>query len=216
MPRHGHRHRLVLYAYMLNRWWKYTLGIGIVLLAMAAELAILPIKVPQYYFLWTPDWVLWAVMGAGAYAILLSIFLIAVRNLAYIQPFDSHLRLIIPFLRVDISYRRILKSSSVEMQHLFPVGRYRGLWQRLLRPLANQTAIVLDLNGWPLPRWMLGLFLSPFFFPDKSARLALLVPRWMDFSMDMDNFRSNWIESQHGPGSSPRLDLLASISKSRK
>ncbi len=86
------------------------------------------------------------------------------------------------------------------MQHLFPVSRYKGLRQRLLRPLANETAIVLDLKGWPLPRWMLNLFLSPFFFPDKSARLALLVPKWMDFSMDMDNFRSNWIDSQHWAG----------------
>ncbi len=117
---------------------------------------------------------------------------------------------------MNISYRRILKTSSVEMQHLFPIGRYKGWRQKLLRPLASQTAIVLEMNGWPLPRWVLDLFLSPFFFPDRSARLALLVPKWMEFSMEMESFRSTWLDSQHGPGSSPQSDLLASISKSRK
>ena len=38
MPRSGHRHHLVLYTYMLNRWWKAILGIGIVLLVLAAGL----------------------------------------------------------------------------------------------------------------------------------------------------------------------------------
>jgi hypothetical protein len=216
MPRNGRRHRLVLYTIMLNRWWRYTLGIGLVLLALAAALAILPLQLPQYHILWVSDWILWLVVGSGGYALVLSVFLIAIRNLAYVQPCDTNLRLVTPFFRLDISYRRILKASSVEMQHLYPFRRLTGLRQRLLRPLANETAIVLDLKGWPLPRWVLDLFLSPFFFPDKSARLALLVPKWMDFSMDMDNFRSNWVDSLHGPDGTPQSDLLASISKSRK
>jgi hypothetical protein len=216
MPRKGRRHRLVLYTHILNRWWKYTLGIGVVLLALAAGLAILPMRLPQYHFMWIPDWILEVVLGAAGYAIVLSLLFIAIRNLAYVQPFASYLRLVTPFLRLDISYRRILKASSVEMQHLFPYGRYKDWRQSLLRPLASQTAIVVDLKNWPLPRWMLGLFLSPFFFPDRSVRLALLVPKWMDFSMDMDNFRSNWLDSQNGPGGTPVTDLLASISRSRK
>ncbi len=86
MPRNGHRHRLVLYTYMLNRWWKFTLGIGIVLLALAAGLAILPIQVPQYHFLWVSDRVLWVVAGAGGYAVLLIHFFIHHSQSAYVQP----------------------------------------------------------------------------------------------------------------------------------
>jgi hypothetical protein len=216
MARYGQHHRLVLYTTMLNRWWKYTLSIGIILLALAAGLAFLPIRLPNYRFLWVSDTNLLVAAGAGLYALVLSIFLIGIRNLAYIQPFTNHLKLVTPFLRLDISYRRILKASSVEMQHLFPYGRYKDWRQGLLHALASDTAIVLDLKGWPLPRWALEMFLSPFFFPDKTARLALLVPNWMDFSLDFESFRSTWLDSLREPDITPQSDLLASISRSGK
>ena len=85
-----------------------------------------------------------------------------------------------------------------------------------MRPLAAQTAIVLEMRGWPLPHWVLNLFLSPFFFPDKTSRLALLVPKWMDFSMEMEGFRSNWLDAQHEPDYDPQSALLASISHAKK
>jgi len=216
MPHNGHRHRLVLYTYMLKHWWKYTLWIGIILLALAAGLRILPPRLPQYHFLWESDMTLWAVAGAGGYAVLLSVFLIIISKSAYVQPIVTHLRLNTPFLRMNISYRRIRRASSVEMQHLFPIDRYKGWRRRLLRPLARQTAIVLEMDGWPLPRWVLSLFLSPFFFPDKTSRLALVVPMWMEFSMEMENFRSTWLDSLHEPDSNPQSALLASLSNSKR
>jgi hypothetical protein len=214
MPRNGHRYRLVLYTIMLDRWWKYTIGIGAVLLLLAEGLTILPLRLNQYHFLGLSDLIQLMVAGAGVYALMLSLFLIAIRNMAYVQPCADHLRLVTPFLRLNISYRRLLTASSVEMQHLFPVERYKDWRQGLLCPLAGQTATVLDLRGWPLPRWVLDLFLSPFFFPDKSCRLALLVPRWMDFSIDLESLRSTWLDSLNEPAASPRSDLLASITKS--
>jgi hypothetical protein len=216
MPRSGRRHSLVLYTVTLDRWWKFTLWIGAVLLLLAAGLAILPMRLMQYHFVMLSAWILLVVAGAGGYAIMLSFFLIAIRKMAYVQPFAAHLRLVTPFLRLDISYRRILRASSVEMQHLFPFEKYKDWRQRILRPLASNTAIVLDLKGWPLPRWVLDLFFSPFFFPDKTSRLALLVPNWMDFSMDMESLRSTWLDSLHETGRTPQLDLLASITKSHQ
>jgi hypothetical protein len=216
MPRSGRRHCLVLYTYMLDRWWKSTLRIGILLLALAIALWFLPIQLPQYHFLWVSDLTLGLIAGAGAYAIILSVLLIFLRKSAYVQPFPAYLLLITPFLRLNISYRRILQASSVEMQHLFSFGRNKGLRKRLLRPLASQTAILLEMRGWPLPRWFLSLFLSPFFFPDRTPRMALLVPNWMDFSVDMENFRSTWLESLRQTGNSPQSDILASIKKAKK
>jgi hypothetical protein len=216
MPRNGHRHRLILYTYMLNRWWKLSLGIGAIVVAMAIGLRILPGQLPQYHFLMVSDFTLWAVAGAGGYAVLLSFFLIAIAKSAYVQPCATHLRLITPFLRMNISYRRIRKASSVDMKHLFAVSSYKGWRFRLARPLAAKTAIVLEMQGWPLPHWVLNLFLSSFFFPDKTSRLALLVPKWMDFSMEMESFRSNFLDSQHETGNDPQSALLASFSNSKK
>jgi hypothetical protein len=216
MPRSGHRHHLVLYTYMLNRWWKSIFGLGVVLLMLAAGLGGLPGILPQNHFLVVSDTALWVVGGTGAYAILLAFILIVIRKSAYVQPFDSYLRLATPFLHMNIGYRRIRKATSVDMQHLFHIERFKGWRRKLLLPLAGQTAIVLDMTGWPLPRWTLRLFLSPFFFPDNTPRLALLVPRWMEFSNEMESFRGAWLESQRQTSNTPQSDLLASISRSRR
>ena len=216
MPRNGHRHRLILYTTMLNRWWKYSLAIGAILIALAIGLSNLPERLPQYHFLEVSDLTLLVVAGAGGYAVLLSFFMIAIAKSAYVQPCATHLRLVTPFLRMNISYRRIRKASSADMKHLFPISSYKGLRFRLARPLAGMTAIVLEMQGWPLPHWVLNLLLSPFFFPDKTSRLALLVPKWIDFSMEMESFRTNFFDSQHDSGSNPQSDLLASLSNSRK
>jgi hypothetical protein len=216
MPRNGHRHRLILYTHMLNRWWKFTLWIGIIMLALAGGSIILSQRLPGYQPLLESDRSLWALGGAGGYAVLLSIFLISIAKSAYVQPFPTHLRLITPFLRMDISYRRIRQASSAEMKHLFPIFQYKGWRSRLMRPVAGQTAIVLEMRGWPLPRRILSLFLSPFFFPDETSRLALLVPKWMDFSMEMEGFRSSWLDSQHESANDPQSALLASLSNFKK
>jgi hypothetical protein len=201
---------------MLNRWWKYTLWIGVILLALAVGLKVLSGQMSGYLSLLESDRTLWALGGAGGYAVLLSFFLISIRKSAYVQPFETHLRLITPFLRMNISYRRIRQASSVEMKHLFPIMKFQGWRRRLMIPLADQTALVLDMRGWPLPHWVLGLFLSPYFFPDKTSRLALLVPKWMDFSMEMEGFRSNWLDAQHEPDKDPQSALLASFSNTKK
>jgi len=212
----GHKYRLFLYTYTLNRWWKLLLWIGILLLIVAAGLSLLPIFFPLGLFPIYPDAIIGIVAGAGGFTIVLALFLIAIRKSAYVQPFKSYLRLVTPLLRMNISYKRIRQASSVEMQRLFPVERYKGWRRKFLRPLAGQTAIVLEMNGWPLSRWALNLFLSPFFFPDKSPRMALLVPGWMDFSTEMESYRGAWAQSQREAERAPQFVVLRRLSKHRR
>jgi len=212
MPHNGRRHRLILYTAMLDRWWKFILGLGLALVGLAIGLRILSELLPQYHFLLEPDLILWAVAGAGGFAVLLSVIVFSLARSAYVQPCPIHLRLITPFLRVNISYQLIIQASIVEMKHLFPIKSYQGWRLRLARQLAGNTTIVLDLRGWPIPYGVLALFLSPFFFPDKTPLLALLVPNWMELSMELDNLRSAWIKSQHAPNSDTQSVLLARLS----
>ena len=215
IPNKGRHYRLVLYTFIINRWWQAILGIGIVLLALVAALIWLPTLLPQYTLPQVADRILLLAGGVGALAIFLAIFLLAIRKSAYVQPFDNYLHLVTPFLRMNIAYSRIRQASSAEMGRLFPPENSRGQKRVYLYQLSKQTAIVLELNGWPLPRWALSLFLSPYFFPDKTARIALLVPDWIQFSTEMESFRNAWLDSLHKPVSTPRSDLLASLSDRR-
>ena len=212
MPYTGRRYRLIIYTASLDRWWKFILGLGLTLIGLAVGLRILSVLLPQYLFLLEPYLTLWAVAGVGGFAVLLSVFVFWMAKSAYLQPYSTHLRLVTPFLKLNISYQLIIQASVVEMKHLFPIQSYKGWRLRLARQLAVNTAIVLDLRRWPIPYRVLAQFLSPFFFPDKSPLLALLVSNWMEFSMELDSLRSAWIKSQHVPNNDPHSVLLARLS----
>jgi hypothetical protein len=215
MALNGQRHRLILYTYILNRFWRRILGIGIILLGLVAALTSLPSVLPQYTPPQVADWILRLAGSVGAFAIFLGLFLVIVRKSAYVQPFDNHLRLVTPFMRMNISYRRFIQTYSARMGQLFPLENLKGQKRAFISPLANHTVIVLELKGWPLPRWALSLFLSPFFFPDTTSRLALLVPDWISFSTELESFRSAWLDSLRHLPSTPQSDLLASLSEKR-
>ena len=61
--------------------------------------------------------------------------------------------------------------------------------QEIVSPLANKTAMVIDLNGYPVPAFILRLFLSRFFFKDKTPHLVILVEDWMRFSAELESMR---------------------------
>jgi hypothetical protein len=141
--------------------------------------------------------------GAGGFSILLAIFLASLRKSAYVQAFGDHLRLVTPFLRLNISYRRIRRTYSAEMGQLFPPKKV-GKWKRdLLRPLAARTVVILELTGFPVSPFALRMFISPFFFPDKTARLALLVPDWIAFNTELESRRGAWADASRQPAATP-------------
>jgi len=51
------------------------------------------------------------------------------------------------------------------------------------------TAIVINLNGYPMPQFVLRWFLSPFFFKDKTPHIVILVKDWLRFSAELDSMR---------------------------
>lgn len=217
MAKGGTRHQLILYRFMLDRWWRATLMTGIMLLILAAGLGGLPVIQPQYNFMDVPDWKLWLLAGTGGFALILSIFLIIISRNAYIQLFEKHLRLSTPFLRLNIAYSRINHTSSTELQELFPPNRSSKWQKELLRPLATKYVVILELSSFPIPRTTMLYFLSPFFFPDNSPRLALLVPEWIRFSTELESKLGAYKDKQHQPAfDNPRSRLLKEITRPRK
>lgn len=209
----GSRHILIIYRYMLGRWWRATLMTGIMLLVLAAGLYWLPTLLPQYHFIEVADWKLWILAGTGGFGLIFSIFLIVISKIAYVQLFEKHMRLSTPFLRLNIAYSRINRTSTTELQQLFPPNRL-GKWRKeLLRPLASRNVILLELSSFPIPRKTMLFFLSPFFFPDNSPNLALLVPDWIKFSTELDSKRGANKDYQHNPD--PRSRLLNEITRPR-
>ena len=183
MPRGGHKFPLVVYQHMLNRWWTPMFAIGLVMFALAYEQYNHPV---YQYVAWR--WQLFA--GIGVLAILIGIFFLVIKQLAFIQAFPGYLKLVTPFMRVNISYKRLHKTTTTEMGQLFPPKSMSGWVRDIFQPLANQTAIVLELKGYPISPTILRMFLSRFFFKDKTPNLVILVKDWMRLSSEIDSFRT--------------------------
>jgi hypothetical protein len=111
------------------------------------------------------------------------------RKMAYVQLFNDHFQLSTPFLRLNVSYKRIHRTTTAQIFNLFP-AKSLSSWNRdLLAPMTANTAIVIHLTSFPLPPFSLKLFLSPFFFYDKTPHFVLVVDDWMAFSTELDSRR---------------------------
>ena len=183
MARAGHRYPLIVYRHMLNRWWTAMIAIGLGMFALAYSEYIQPLG---RFLPWR--WQLFAAIGG--LAVFIGIFFWVIRFFAYVQPFPNYLKLATPFLRINISYKRIHKTTISEMRHLFSYKSMSGWVRDIYSPLATQTAVVIELNGYPISPVVLRLFLSRFFFKDKTPHLVILVQDWMRFSSELESMRS--------------------------
>jgi hypothetical protein len=183
VKRGGHKFPLLVYRHLLNRWWSPMFAIGIVMFALAYEQYTHPI---YRFFAWR--WQLFA--GIGILAILIGFFFLVIRHIAYVQAFPGYLKFVTPFMRFNISFKRIHKTTTTEMRLLFPPKSLSNWVKDIFQPLASKTAIVLELKGYPISPVIMRMFLSRFFFKDKTPHLVILVNDWMRLSSEIDSFRT--------------------------
>jgi hypothetical protein len=192
MAKGGRKYRLLLYEYMLNRWWPMTL-----LTAIAIFINVGALWGTELYFKNPAENPLPSLsmtgrvimLAVGVICLLFTVFLLIIRKMAYVQLFDDHLRLATPFLRLNVSYKRIQRATTAQIFNLFPPKSLSGWNRELIAPISGNTAIVIHLTSYPFPRATFRLFLSPFFFYDKTSHFVLIVDDWMGFSTELDSRR---------------------------
>ena len=190
--RSGKRYPLLLYTRMIDRWWPAVFFIGLGMVGLAWPFY------SDLYTRLTEPWRWMTMAGVGGAVIVASLVMLALRRSAYVQPLRDHLILATPFLRMSVSYKRIRRSSTAAMSSLFPPRRLPWLKREILEPLFGHTAVVLDLSALPMPRSVLGLFLSPFFFKPGAPGLVILVDEWIVFSTELDSMRTSLAAEQAG------------------
>jgi hypothetical protein len=180
MAKGGHRYPLVIYTRMMDRWWSPIFVLGLALLGLAWAL-----------YSWDfEDW-RWLVFASiGVLCVFLGPLLLVFRKGAYIQPSSDHFRLVTPFLRLNVSYKRFLRASSVNVGSLFPPNSVPKWQAEIIQPIAKMTAVVIELRAYPMSQSVLRAFLSPLFFKDKTPHFVILVDDWMKLSTEIESMRS--------------------------
>lgn len=180
MAKGGRRYPLVVYTHMMNRWYPVILLLGLALLGMALALYIWGFE----------EWRWLGFASVGVFCIFVGLMMLLLRKSAYVQPFSDHLRLATPFLRLNISYKRLRRASSTNMGALFPPKSVPKSMVDIIAPLSKMSAIVIELTSLPMSQAALRLFLSPLFFKDKTPHFVLLVDDWMRFSAELESMRT--------------------------
>jgi len=183
MARGGTKFPLVVYQHLLNRWWTPMIAMGLGMFGIAYGQYMEPLG-PFLPMRWMP------LVVIGVLAILVGIFFLIIRQIAYVQAFPGYLKLVTPFLRLNISYKRIHKTTTTEMRQLFPPKSMSGWMRDIFAPLASQTALIIELKSFPISPIILKMFLSRFFFKDKTPHFVILVNDWMKLSSELDSMKS--------------------------
>jgi hypothetical protein len=180
MAKAGKKYPLVVYTTMMNRWWPAVFTLGIAVLGYAYGLRWMGEEARK-----------WQIMaGAGALVTVAGLVILTIRKFAYIQLFPTYFRLVTPFLRLNVSYKRVRRTSTTTFGAVFPPSSISKWRAEIVQPLAKMTAIVVELTGYPVSRTALLFFLSPFFFKDKTPHFVILVENWMQFSSELESART--------------------------
>lgn len=203
MARGGTKFPLLVYQRLVGRWWTPMIAMGLGLFAIAYGEYITPLG-KLIYWRWLP------LVGVGIFAILVGFFFLIIKQFAYVQLFPAYLKFVTPFLRFNISYKRIVRTSTNEMKQLFPPKSMSGWMREIFAPLATRTAVIIELKGYPISPTMLRMFLSRFFFRDKSPHFVILVNDWMKFVTELDSLRAGGGSFHEPPARRPQRNTILS------
>ena len=184
----GKRHPLLIYRRSMNRIWPPALLLGLILAAAWSWIQFSG----QQLFQNQVD--IWLLVGAVV-ALSVGLFAFLARSMAYVRAYPTHLRIATPFLRFNLSYRRVRSVYPAGFQQLFPPGDASWSEKSFLEPFYAKTAVVLELNSYPLSPGLLRLFLPPQIFSTRKQALICVIDDWMGFSTEIDSFFGSWQQS---------------------
>ena len=185
----GTRHTLLYYRRSLDRIWKTTFLLSLVIAYAGWKAAS---RGAVFLGIGSELWL----FSLAALVFLFSAFSFVMRHQAYIQAKSSYLKVVTPFLRFHISYRRIRSAYPALIQLLFPAEASSWSQHNFLKPFYGKTVLVVELIGYPANPNLMRLFLPGPMFSPRNIGLVFMVPDWMKLSTELDTLRGVWLQGQ--------------------
>lgn len=101
-----------------------------------------------------------------------------------------------PLYPVAFSYQRVEMVRPVEFKSIFPPENEKNARWRLYKNIWGKTVVVINVKGYPFPKWWLRLWFHPYLMHPREMALVLPVEDWMGLSRSLESLRTNWLERQ--------------------
>ena len=180
----GKRHQLLYYRRMMDRLWLATLVLGMVMFGVWFGAGRFFIELQRPFDI--------IVLAGAATVTAFALFAFLVRKMAYVQAATDHLRVVTPFLRLKISYRRLRTTHPAEFHQLFPPQKAKWAQRKFLEPFYGKTVLLVELTAFPIKQGLLRLYLPPTMFSPQSKGLVFVVKDWMALSTEIDSYHGSW------------------------
>lgn len=174
----GNRHILLLYQRTWDRLRKSTLLLGVILGLVWWQSGSELVLIQNADNLW--------VLAGAVICLLIGLFAWIARNMSYIQPQANHFQIATPFMKINVSYRRVRTVRPIDLTQIFPPDQQKWATLKILTPLYGYTALAIELKGYPLSPFALRLFFPPQFFLPQATGFVLIVKDWMKLSTELD------------------------------
>ncbi len=179
----GKRFRLLIYEQMWRRW-----ALSLILIVPAS--LVLWWVAPQLSITNPLYRALALIPAAISMAMLLLVYLS--RRRAWVQCRYNHIRIQSPVLPLVISYSRIKEAKPRSFADVFDPAREKAARRSWLGPYWGKTALVVRISKYPVAKFWLRLWLSPYVLLPDSPGFVFLVEDWMALSRQVDDYRTAW------------------------
>ena len=190
MKDHGKRHTLLLFRTRYRRYRAWYLFASLIFIGVYVLVNQLPLDVAER-FPWTAqyDWILLLI---GSILFLLFLGRTIAGEIPYVQCTERNLKIQTPFLPLYFSYRRVKETRPNALFEIFRRDKVSRREARFLEKVAGQTAIIVDMNGYPMSMTWMKFWMSNLMFTPDGLGLVLWVQDWMMLNRELSDFKDHW------------------------
>jgi hypothetical protein len=164
------------------------LFVGIVLAVVAALFGFLGSNLVS-----SDVWLLfWAGMVIAVFGLIRFLFTLVLSRIPYVQCTPRTVKIQTPFMPVVFSYKRIENTRPNNIHDVFPPQKQKGERKKMLETLWGETAVVVDLKGYPVSKSLLRTVLGPYLLTPKGTGFVFLVKDWMALSRQLADYQEQW------------------------
>ena len=212
----GKKHPLLMYRIRYRRHRGLYFIAAIALLALYVALHVLP---PETWA--TVSWIYdfdWLLLLVGAGLLLYAIFRLLAASIPYVQCSERNIKIRAPLYQVVFSYKRVRETHPNTLFHMFENATLSRSARNfvLSDQYGGHTAIVIEMNSWPMSVRLMRFWLGNLVFAPDSRALVLWVEDWMGLNRELSDYKDRWRErARQARNPMQRANLYREVTQSQ-